>query len=350
MIQTQLKLRLTKTQESALNEWLFMLTGVWNWAIRKIELDAGGGFFHTPKGFQNLLANHGKKLGIPSHTLQGTLLTAHEAWRRCFKGLAKKPRLKGVRNKLNNIPFPDPLRRTDGNRIPVPGLGRIRFHKQDIPEGCIKCGRMVKRTSGWYLCLFIDAAPKASPATGHGQVGIDPGYNHLLTLSNGEKIAHPRELERQEKHLAQAQRGGNKRLVSRLHERIRNTRRDRNHKLSRRLLSENAVIVFSADRIKSLQRTFGKSVASIGHHQLRRMLAYKCTQSGRRYIEVDSHHSTRTCSACGALSGPAGYAGLSVRTWACSACGAEHDRDVNAAVNTLMAGLGPSLEEAHHAV
>lgn len=348
MIQTQLKLRLTKAQEATLTEWLFVLTGVWNWSIRKIELDAQGGVYYTKQGFQNLLADHGKKLGIPSHTLQGMLLVAYDAWRRCFKKLSKKPRLKGTRNKLNSIPFPDPIRRPEGNRISVPGLGRVRFHKQGIQLGRIKCGRIVKRASGWYLCLFIDAAPKAVPIAGHEEVGADPGYRHLLTLSNGTKVEHPRELEQLEERLAQAQRGGNKKLVARLHEHIQNARKDRNHKLSRQLVSENAVIVFSVDRIKALQKTFGKSVASSGHHQLRRMLSYKSTASGRKYVEVDSRHSTRTCSACGALTGPAGYAGLSVRTWVCSACGAVHDRDINAAVNTLMDGLGSSLEEVRH--
>lgn len=43
MIQAQLKLRLNKKQENTLTGWLWNLTGVWNWAIRKIELDAKAG-------------------------------------------------------------------------------------------------------------------------------------------------------------------------------------------------------------------------------------------------------------------------------------------------------------------
>ena len=60
---------------------------------------------YSQKAFHNLLADHGKKLGIPSHTLQGMLDTAYTAWQRCFKKLAKKPKLKGQRNKLTSIPF-----------------------------------------------------------------------------------------------------------------------------------------------------------------------------------------------------------------------------------------------------
>ncbi len=350
MIQRQLKLRLTKRQEATLQEWLPMLTSIWNWGIRKIELDAKGGIYYTPKGFQNLLPGTSKTLGIPSHTIQGMLSLAYQSWQRCFKDVARKPRLKGNRNRLNSIPFPDPIGRPEGNRIRVPGMGMVRFHKQDIPEGKIKNGRIVRRASGWHLCLFIDAVPNTVPITGNGVIGIDPGYKHLLTLSTGEKIDHPRELQRNLKRLGQAQRGRAKKLAARLQERIANQRKDRNHKLSRRLVSENAVICFSKDNLRGLSRAgFGKSVASAGHGQLRGMLAYKSRAGGRLYLEVPSKGSTRICSHCGAGTGPQGRAGLSVRQWECPACGTFHDRDQNSAINALIAGVGTTHEEVRHA-
>ena len=50
MIQRQLKLRLTKGQESTLLTWLNNLTGVWNFAVRKIELDARNHIYHRHPG------------------------------------------------------------------------------------------------------------------------------------------------------------------------------------------------------------------------------------------------------------------------------------------------------------
>lgn len=344
MIQVQVKLRLNATLAQTLADWLFMLTGVWNWAIRKIEQDTQGGIYYTPKEFQNLLADHGKKLGIPSHTLQGILLQAHTAWQRCFKKLGRKPKLKGRRNRLGSIPFPDPIRTPEGVYIKLPGLGRLRFHKQDIPLGKIKCGRLVRRASGWYLCLFIDAERQPIVRRFGGAIGIDPGFHNLLITSDGEKIEHPKELQRSAQRLAQAQRGINRKQVARLQERIANQRKDRNHKLSLRLVQENTVIAFSKDNTKGLARTFGKSVASSAHASLRQQLAYKSRSGGTTYVEVPSRHSTRTCSACGAFTGPTGYAGLSVRHWVCSACGTPHDRDVNAAINTLHAAVGRTVE------
>ncbi len=344
MIQRQLKLRLTTVQATQLDTWLWHLTGVWHWAIRTLEQDAKGGLFPTQKAFHNLLAGHSTKLGIPSHTLQGLLDTAYLAWQRCWKKLAKKPRLKGQRNQLTSIPFPDPFHAPDGTRLRVPGLGRVRFHAQDLPAGRLKSGRLVKRASGWYLCLFLDAPSQAIPPTAEGAIGMDPGFHTLLTLSTGEKIPHPHELRQTAQRLAHAQRGGRTRLAARLHERLANQRKDRNHKLSRRLVAENQTMVWSKDNDKGLARSFGKSVSSAAHAQLRGMLAYTCTASGRQYLEVPSRFSTKTCAACGSLSGPTGYAGLQVRQWQCAACGAAHDRDVNAAINTLHAGVGMPLE------
>lgn len=241
------------------------------------------------------------------------------------------------------------MRAIEGNRVKLPGIGSLRFHGQDMPTGKIKCARLVKRASGWSLCLFIDAERAPIASTGRGMIGIDPGFIDLLTLSDGEKVPHPKELQRSLERLGQAQRGVNRKLTARLHERIKNQRKDRNHKLSLRLVQENAVIVFSKDNTQGMARTFGKSVASSAHAQLRAMLAYKSPPGGTHYLEVASRHSTRICSACGCRSGPTGLAGLSVRTWVCSACGTPHDRDINAAINTLMARVGTTLErETRH--
>jgi putative transposase len=347
MIQCQLKLRMCKTQEKTAESWLPILGSVYNFAVRKIELNAKDKIYFSKQEFHNLLAGHGEKVGIPSHTLQGVLSTVHDAWKRCFKKIGGKPRLKGMRNKLTSIPFPDPIKPPKGNRIILPSLGSVRFHKMDIPDGKIKCGRMVKRASGWYLCLFIDAEPRKIERVGYGKIGIDPGFKNLLTTSDGEVIDHPRELEASAKRLAQAQRGHDKNLASRIQERIANQRKDRNHKLSRRLVSENVIIAWSKDSHKAIARKFGKSVISSGHAQLRQMLAYKAPKSGTQFIEVDNKFSTKTCSECGSQSGPTGWAGLSVRSWVCRDCGASHDRDVNAAVNTLIFGAGCAHEMAY---
>lgn len=266
--------------------------------------------------------------------------------------MSARPHLKSRRRRLSSIPY-DNWRAgravIKGGRIRIPQLGDVRFCRQAIPEGHIGTARLVKRASGWCLCLFIQVEPQPIAATANGEVGIDPGFSSLLTFSTGEKVDHPREFEADEQRLGMAQRGHRKQLAARLQERIRNRRKNRNHHLSRRLVAENALIAFSNDDHSAIARTFGKSVASSGHYQLRQQLAYKSLTGGRRYVEVASRNSTRTCSACGALTGPTGWRGLKVRRWDCSACGAHHDRDCNAAINALIAGRGTRHEASRKA-
>jgi putative transposase len=339
MVQYQLKLRLTKAQKMKRDEWLPILGSVWNFAVRKIELNAQNKIYFGAHEFQNLLAGHGERISIPSHVLQGVLSTAFTSWKRCFKKIARKPRLKGARRPMNSIPFPDPLKIVDG-KIHLLGLGKVRFHKQWIPEGKIKCGRLVKRASGDYLCLFIDAAPKAIERVAENAVGIDPGFKDLVALSTGEKVAHPKEYRDAEKRIGQAQRGHNRKLAARIQERCQNRRKDRNHKLSRRLVAENKTICFLKDNHRAVAKRFGKSVSDSAHGQLRSMLEYKSLIGGSELVFPENRNSTRTCSTCGALSGPTGLVGLKVREWDCGACGTHHDRDINAARNALISGVG----------
>lgn len=350
MIQRQLKLKLTRKQEKQLETWLPILTSIWNWGLRKIELNAVNKIYFSKFDFCNLLSGSNKKLNIPSHVIQGILSIVHLSWSRCFKKLAKKPKLKGSKNKLNWVPFPDPIISylITKNRITLPILGSIRYHKQEIPEGKIKCSSIVKRASGWYLCVVIDARTKEINKVSHNQIGIDLGYKTLATLSNGEKIEHPRELQKKINRIGQAQRGYRYKLVGKLHEHVANQKKDRNHKLSRKLVAENDLIAVSHDNILGLARTvLSSAVFSANHGQLRDMLKYKSTNSGTTtYTEVTSRNSTRTCNCCGALTGPTGRAGLKVRSWVCASCGAHLDRDVNAAINTLKAALGSNVESA----
>ena len=59
------------------------------------------------------------------------------------------------------------------------------------------------------------------------------------------------------------------------------------------------------------------------------------------FEEVNEAFSTQTCSCCGSIppSSPKGRASLGIRRWTCSDCGAEHDRDTNAARNIARLGL-----------
>jgi len=349
MITRELKLKPSKKLEAALSSWLWNLTSVYNFAIRKIELNAKDKIYFSSFTFANLLSNHSDKLEIPSHTLQATLLVAYNAWKRCFKKQSRKPRLKGIRNKLRSIPFPDPIpmSRFKNGGINLPGLGRVKYFKQDLPKGKIKQGRIVKKASGWYLQLTIDTKHTFKVYDTQKKVGIDTGFKHLAILSDGTRYENQRNFIKGQERLAQAQRGNRKKLSARLHERIANRRKDYNHKVSKEIVQNYKEIYITNDNLKGQAKLFGKSVGDAGISQLRNFTIYKSENHNRKCVLVDSYHTTMTCSVCWSLTGPTGLSELAVRSWECSVCGTVHDRDINSALVILKIGAGTAHEVTH---
>jgi putative transposase len=80
-----------------------------------------------------------------------------------------------------------------------------------------------------------------------------------------------------------------------------------------------------------------KAVLDAGWGMLEGQLRWKGQEAARRVIIVNEKYTTRACSGCRSLAGPAGPDMLDVRTWVCRECGVTHDRDTNAARNILFA-------------
>lgn len=88
----------------------------------------------------------------------------------------------------------------------------------------------------------------------------------------------------------------------------------------------------------------GKSVLDASWGQLIRLIEEKAAERGREVIKIDRFApTTQTCSICGTLGGKKA---LNIRDWICFGCGSHLDRDINAAVNIMLAaGLAESLNE-----
>jgi putative transposase len=70
--------------------------------------------------------------------------------------------------------------------------------------------------------------------------------------------------------------------------------------------------------------------------QLRDQLTYKAAASGVAVVRVGRFYpSSKTCSVCGAVNDALR---LTDERWGCE-CGANHDRDLNAAINILQESL-----------
>ena len=124
------------------------------------------------------------------------------------------------------------------------------------------------------------------------------------------------------------------------YEKITNTRKDYLHKISHEIISENQVIVSENLQIKNMVKNhhLAKSITDVSWYELTRQLEYKAAWNGRKYIRIDTFYaSSQICFSCGYQN--VDTKELSVRRWICPKCGAEHDRDINAAKNILAEGL-----------
>ena len=131
-----------------------------------------------------------------------------------------------------------------------------------------------------------------------------------------------------------------KKKIALCHEKIRNIRKDYLHKVSHEIISENQVIVSENLQIKNMVKNhhLAKATSDVSWYELTRQLEYKAKWNGRKYIKIDTFYaSSQLCSVCGYQNPDT--KDLSVRTWICPKCGAEHDRDINAAKNILTEGL-----------
>ena len=181
------------------------------------------------------------------------------------------------------------------------------------------------------------------------EVGVDLGLASLAVTSDGEVIGNPRFLRAAQRRLRKAQRvlsrrqkgsanrGKARHRVAVLHRTVRETRLDHAHKTALRLVRDNQAVYAEDLAVSGLMRTkLARSVADAGWSQLIRCVEEKAVQYGRTFARIGRFEPTsQVCSACGVKDGPKP---LSVREWACAACGTVHDRDVNAARNILAAG------------
>src|SRR5579875_2248728 len=132
-------------------------------------------------------------------------------------------------------------------------------------------------------------------------------------------------------------------VLSRIHERIRNRRHDFVHQNARRLVNRFGVIAVEKLKVRNMlgNHCLAKSIADASWSQFRSILTSKAESAGREILAVNPAYTSQDCSGCGYR--PDGLGGrtkkkLSDRWHLCPMCGLSVDRDTNAAVNILTLG------------
>jgi putative transposase len=287
----------------------------------------------------------------PSQAPQQAALNLSSAFLNFFEGRAKYPNFKKKRNR-QSIRFPQGCKLKD-DILRLPKIGDVHCKVSRQPEGTLKSVTVSVNPSGEYFaaCLYDDGKDLPEKSSEGKAIGIDVGLTHYAITSDGTKHGNPKYYRKYEKKLAKRQKqlsrklkGSNNRhkariKVAKVHTKIVRCREDFIHKLSRKLVDENQVIVVENLAVRNMVKNhkLAKSISDAGWGDFCTMLKYKSEWEGKTYIEVDRFYpSSKTCNNClnrvDSLS-------LDIRSWQCPKCGENHDRDINAAKNIRDEGL-----------
>ncbi len=246
--------------------------------------------------------------------------------------------------------------RIEGNKIRLPKVGevRIKLHRQIPKDYIIKSVTVSLESTRKYFVSVLteyEASETLVSLDKEKSIGLDYSSPSFYVDSNGYIASMPHFFREAEKKLAKEQRklsrmvkgssnyNKQKRKVAIAHEKVRNQRKDWQHKESRRLAMLYDFVFVEGINYKDMARGLhlAKATNDNAFGSFRTYLAYKLKERGGKLITIDKWYpSSKTCRHCGYIKNDLR---LSDRVWVCPECGCIIDRDVNAAINIKNEGL-----------
>ena len=278
-----------------------------------------------------------------SQVLQNVLKRVDRSFKNFFNGFGY-PRFQG-RDRYNSFTYPQKGFELNDGKLNLSKIGNIKiiFHREI--EGIIKTCTIKKDIDQWYVTFSCEIDIPIIPVDIKTETGIDVGLKSLLTLSNGSQIetheflrASEDKLTQEQKRLSRKKKRSHNRnnqriVVSKVHRKIRNQRKDFAHKTSRQLVYAYDHIVFENLQVQNMVQNhhLAKSISDAGWSQLISFTKSKAEYAGKVVELVNPRNTSQNCSGCGNTVPK----NLSVRVHSCPFCGLKLDRDHNAAINIL---------------
>ena len=350
----------SKAQEAALNETLAICRLVYNSMVHERTVLHERGekpptFYTQVPALARWKKDHAELKTVHSQILQNVGRRVELAFQAFFRRVKTGetpgyPRLKGY-GQYDSITYPQSGFKVgessvwlslQNKRVQV----KAKLHRAIVGE--IKTCTVRRHGAKWFVCFSVEQKNSPLPIC-TDTVGLDAGLNSFMALSNGEFIDNPRFFRRDEKALVKAGRKqsnhkkGSKsrkkanKVLSRIHERVRNRRHDFVHQTARRLVNRFGVIAVEKLNVKGMVKNhcLAKSISDASWSMFRTVLTQKAESAAREVIAVNPAYTSQDCHACGYRAKKK----LSERWHHCPMCSASLDRDTNAAINILNLAL-----------
>lgn len=276
--------------------------------------------------------------------LQQCLRHLDVAFQRFYKKIGKFPRFKSKRNPKDSYET-KPNVKTSGVVIPKLGSLKIEYGNRPLDVESIGMCTIQKRGAKYYISFNVVVSKGKYEKTGK-RVGLDLGLKTFAFTSDNEKYEMPKKIWALESRLVKQQRklskkkdrtskayAKQKEYVLILHERIANIRKDFQHKLTTQIVKRYDYIAIEDLNVKGMMsnKKLARAIGSCSFYEFRRMLEYKSVEHEKELVVIDRWFaSSKTCSCCKTHKVDLK---LSDRTYVCSECGLEIDRDYNASIN-----------------
>ena len=287
---------------------------------------------------------------VNSQTLQVALRNVDTAYKNFFKLHRGFPNFKSKKSK-NSFSVPQNCS-VDEWKIYIPKFREgIAYFKDRKVKGVVRSMSLTLTPTGKYFISILTAEQHEPLAKTNKSVGIDLGLKDFAITSEGIKYKNNRVLNRYQnqlkaaqRHLSRKQKGSNnfekqRVKVAGLFERVSNTRTDYSHKVSLDIVRNYDIICIEDLNIKGMVKNhrLARQISDVAWGEFVRMLAYKAEMNDKKVVKIDRYYpSSKTCHTCGYVNAELK---LSDREWICPNCGSVIDRDINAALNILSAGL-----------
>src|SRR5205807_3838003 len=187
------------------------------------------------------------------------------------------------------------------------GIGHVKIVLHRPMRGKVKTLTIQRSSTGkWYASFSVVCEPERLPETST-QVGIDVGLKTFASLSTGEEIAHPRFFRKGEKSLAKVQRKHDKlakgtperrkhrKVVARVHERIKFRRDNFTHQQSRSIVDRFGLIAVEDLHVKRMAHNhcLAKSIHDASWSEFFSKLSCKAEEAGRKYVAVNPAYTSQ---------------------------------------------------------